>query len=57
MFLLTLVKIVPFQLLSPTLFDRGPFAPFHLYPMEGEGALLLHQMFFLNPGNIVPFHL
>jgi hypothetical protein len=60
MFFLTLVKIVPFHPFSPTsnvLFDRGSFAPFHLGPMEGEGVLLLPQMFFLNPGIIVPSHL
>ncbi len=51
MFLLTLVKVVPFQLfllLSNVLFQPGQFAPSHLC-LWGEGE---SQMFFLNSGSL-----
>jgi hypothetical protein len=54
MFLLTLVKGVPFQLFllpSNVLFDQVSFVPFHLYPMEGEGGGIF-QMFFFNSGRM-----
>ena len=53
MFLLTLVKNVPFQLSllpSNVLFDQASFVSFHLLPYGGGGGIF--QMFFFNSGSL-----
>ena len=52
MFLLTLVKCVPFQLfplLQNVLFDQASFVSFHLLSYGGGG---IFQMFFFNSGRL-----
>jgi hypothetical protein len=53
MFLLTLAKLVPFQLfllLPNVLFDQASLVSFHLLSYGGRGGIF--QMFFFNPGSL-----